>query len=82
MFYSMMMKPRNKKEYTNTDEDTPPTEDFDWGDQPFNDDYSYGDNAGIEGDEEYLPDWMKLKTMTTRRRTKGNSWPILNSART
>lgn len=51
------MKPRNKptKEYTN-DEDTPPTDDFDWGDQPFNDDYSYEDNAGIEGDEGYLPD--------------------------
>ena len=58
MFYSMMaVKPRNKKEYTGNDEDTPPTEDYDWGDQPFNDDYSYEDNAGIEGDEGSLPDF-------------------------
>ena len=57
MFYSMMtLIPRNKKPVKDYTEDTPQTEDFDWGDQPFNDDYSYEDNAGIESDEGYLPD--------------------------
>ena len=55
--FSLKMKPRkpSKTEYTN-DEETPDTDDYDWGDAPFNDDYSYEDNAGIEGDEGYLPD--------------------------